>query len=259
MYRNIFKILLVFLIIISSMTALFSKQKIRDERRFQLGFGFIIGTHSLAGLSETTRIYNALKDNEDYYFPLAVNNKDYFDTLNNDQKTGILVGHILGGWEYGFQFRILWNIIIAETDIILSPFDASRNGRFDFIIMPMIGIKAPLALMPYIMFGLIYTFSFYPGEYSFTENNKSSFTSNINFSYRPGLVIKAGVEFKIPKYLKIAKFSVGGYIQYTIKDFEEFNYIYFNYKESGYSDFSAVLKILENQLRFGISLCYYLF
>jgi len=252
MQKNIYIILIL---ILMNKISIFCESKITDERRFQLGFGFILGTHSLAGMFET----NNIKNNSDYYYPLASDKKDRFESLNSDQKTGILVGHILGGWEYGFQFRILWRIFIAETDIILTPFDAVNNGRLDFVIMPMIGIKGPLALMPYIMAGTIFTFSYYPWEYSFLESQKSNFASNDKFAFRPGLNIKAGVEFKVPRYLKPAKFSVGGYLQYTIKDFEEFHYIYWNYKNSGYSNADAALKVLSHQVRFGISLCYYIF
>ncbi len=260
MYQKVLlKLSIIIILILQSKISIFSETKITDERRFQLGFGFILGTHSLAGISETNRINDAAKNDIDYYFPLASDKEERFESLNKDQKNGILVGHLLGGWEYGFQFRILWKIYIAETDIIITPFDAANNGRLDFVIMPMIGIKGPLAIMPYIMAGTIFTFSFYPWEYSFLESQKSNFTSNEKFSYRHGFNIRAGIEFKVPKYLRPVRFSVGGYIQYTIKDFEEFHYIYWNYKNSGYSDADAAFKVLSYQVRFGISLCYYIF
>ena len=257
--KILLKLLIIITIIIINQLSILCKSKIKDERRFQLGFGFIIGTHSLAANSEITRIYNSIKNNDEYYFPLSGGKKKYNKTDDNDQKTGLLAAHFLGGWEYGFQFRILWKIYIAETDIVLTPFDAANNGRFDFVIMPMIGIKGPLAIMPYIMGGAILTFSFYQGEYSFLENYKSYFIANENFSFKVGINIKAGFEFKIPWYLRPVKYSVGGYIQYTIKDFEEFNYIYWNYKNLGYSDLDAAKKVLSYQIRFGISLCYYIF
>lgn len=256
-----FKFLFTLIILIHiTQTFIIAKEKIKDERRFQLGFGFVIGSHNYLGLRESQKMIQAIDNGNDYDYPgLSKKEKEAFNNLDGGMKRAIVVANLLGAFEYGLQTRILWRILLAEIDLIILPFDSAYNGRVDLVISPMLGIRAPLAIMPYLIGGIIFTFSFYQNNFSTKEKWKSSWAHTDNFVFRPGLNIKAGIDFKIPAYLKVPKFSIGAYYQYTIKDFEEFSGWYNQFIDNGSTTWEAATNILSAQSRVGISLCFYLF
>ena len=239
---------------------LFSDKKIKDERRLQLGFGFIIGTHSISGMTETQRINDSIQNDCPYYYLGAIGKeREKLKDLNKNQKDGLMVAHILGGYEYGFQFRTLWRIMITEHSLSVFIFDVTRNGRTDLMFRSMIGIRAPYFIMPYFLVGYMLTYSFYPREFSIIESFRKKWAATDYFAFRPGLNIKLGVEVKIQKYMKLPKFSAGGYFEYNIKDFDEFYYMYNRYLQLGLSESSAVGKVLGSNAHFGFSVCFYIF
>jgi len=112
--KALLKLLIIIILILQSIISIFCESKIIDERRFQLGFGFILGTHSIAGISETNRINDAAKNDCDYYFPLASDKEEKFEALNKDQKNGMLAGHLLGGWSMDFNLEYYGRYILLK-------------------------------------------------------------------------------------------------------------------------------------------------
>ena len=224
-----------------------------NENRLQFGFGVMVSTGNLLGMIESVRMYNSIKSDTDYDYPgLSDEDKESLQELEGSMQRAILIANIFGSMEYGLQLRILWRALIIETDLVLTPYDGSYNGRMDFTWPIMVGVRAPFFIMPYIMAGVNFTFSFYPDEFVSKENWKGDWAATDNFVFRPGLSTRAGLDFKFKK------FSLGAYYQYTIKDFEEFTAWYGELTSEGVSSSDAVVKIFGAQSRFGITLCWYL-
>lgn len=248
------KLLLIIVLIILVQFVIFPETKKFNEQKLQFGFGFMVSTCNLLNLIESAKIYDAIKNDTDYNFPgVDEEEQEALLKLNGGMKRAILVANILGGMEYGAQFRILYKIMIFETDIILLPFDGSYNGRLDLLLTPMIGVRAPFYIMPYFISGLALTFSFYPSEFTSIEEWKGNWAATTNFAFRPGIITRLGLD------LKIEGFSIGAYYQWTVKDFQEFGSWYWHIMNAGYSSSSAVGRILAAQSRFGISICLYPF
>lgn len=240
----------IFLIIFSSL--IYSKSK-NDEMKFKFGIGGYISTSNLLGLIEDIKMYEAIKNDTDYEYPgLTDEQKEAFNNLSEGMRRAILVANILGGMEYGLHARILWKALISELDLVLLPFDGSYNGRLDFCIIPMIGIRAPFFIMPYIMLGPTFTFSFYPEEFAKFEEWKSNYAATSNFAFRPGINTRLGVD------LKLGNFAIGGYYQHTVKDFQEFTSWYWHLAAS-FGSAEAVGRILASQSRFGVVITFYIF
>ena len=117
----------------------------------------------------------------------------------------------------------------------------------------MIGVRGPFFIMPYIIGGLAFTFSFYPSEYTSIEEWKGDWAATSNFAFRPGINTRIGLDLKFPKL------SIGAYYQWTVKDFQEFSSWYWHIMNVGYSNAEAIGKIIAGQSRFGISICLYPF
>jgi len=251
MRRTKFYIILVLILILFS-TFTFAKEKKYDEMSLQFGFGGFIGTSSLLGIIESIEIYRSIRDETDYNYPgLDDEEKEALQNLNGNMQRAILVANILGSLEYGLSFRLLWHVLMVQSDIILLPFDGSYNGRLDLLVTPMIGVRFPWIVMPYIMMGMVFTFSFYPSEFTSIENWKTKWAATDNFAFRPGIVLRAGVDFKLPN------FSIGAFGEYIVKDFQEFTSWYWHITNEGYTGAQAVGKIVASQFRAGISAYFY--
>lgn len=249
---RIILIILTLLLLVSSIS--FAKRKQFDNMKFNLGFGGLVSTGSILGIIESVQIYQSVTNDQDYDYPgLTEEQKDALIELNGAMQRALLVANILGSMEYGIHVRILWKILISEVDLILLPFDGSYNGRIDFMLLPMVGIRCPFFIMPYIMVGPTFTFSFYPEQFTNIENWKGRWAATDNFCFRPGLNIRLGLDFKIKNV------SFGGYAQYTVKDFQEFSLWYTELVDAGYEGPIAVGKVVGSQCRVGVNFCIYLF
>lgn len=249
--NKVVTVLFVFLIIISSSYAASQKN---NESRFQLGFGIMASTGSLLDLVESVNLYNAAANNNSYNFPgLTDEQKQAYQNLNGAMQRAVLVSNILGSMDYGLQFRLLWSALMFETDVSILPFDGSYDGRFDLMVTPYIGVRAPFFIMPYLIAGPILTFSFYPATFTQKEPWRSDWGTNGNFAFRPGINTRLGLDFKFKG------FSIGAYYQYTIKDFDEFTNFYGSLVNAGFSNGDAAVKIFMYQSRFGAAICLYIF
>lgn len=241
------------------------------EKRFQVGLGGQISSSNMLNFINNIRIFNALDslNNGGTYEDLspeqkAVTSKEQYYKLRDlgsaFQKT-LFIANILATMDYSFQLRLLWKILIIETDLTLLPFNGSYNGRLDLMLTVNGGIRAPFWIMPYLMGGVNFTFQFYPDEVYKIEKWKSDWGAFKNFVFRPGINVRAGLD------IKFRVFSIGAYYQYTIKDFEEFTDWLGILKSalitSGESAEAAGVKaagmVLGAQSRFGINFCWYLF
>lgn len=233
---------------------IFAKTKKEDEQRFQLGMGITLSSCNLLNLIEDAKLYESIKNDTDYSFTgLDEDEQEALNEISGAMKRAILVANILGGMEYGLQFRILYKIMLFETDVTLLPFDGSYNGRIDLLLSPMIGVRAPFFIMPYIITGVCFTFQFYPSEFTSKEEWKGDWAATNNFAFRPGLNTRIGLD------LKIKGFSIGAYYQWTVKDFQEFTSWYWHIVDTGYSGVEAGWKIFAAQSRFGIAISLYVF
>ena len=250
--KSKFLFIIVLLILVQFTT--FSITKKFNEQKLQFGFGIMASSCNLLNLIENAKLYESVKNDTDYYFPgIDDEEQEALQELDGGMKRAILVANILGGLEYGAQFRILYNIVMFETDLIFLPFDGSYNGRLDLLLTPMVGIRAPFFIMPYLIAGLALTFSFYPSEFTCIEEWKGDWAATSNFAFRPGINTRIGLD------LKIEGFSIGAYYQWTVKDFQEFSSWHWHIMNAGYSSIEAAGRILAAQSRFGISICLYPF
>lgn len=245
---------IVLILILTFSTLSFAKSQQSDELRFQMGFGLMVSTSNLLGIIENINIYNAIVNDQDYHYPgLTKKEQNALNELNGNMQRAIVVANILGAMEYGLSFRMLWHILMSEIDLVLLPFGGSYNGRLDLELAPMIGIRAPFWLMPYIMAGVIFTFSFYPDKICEIENWKTRWAATNHFAYRPGVNVRVGLD------LKFKGFSFGAYAQWTVKDVQEFSSWYWHLVNAGNRSAEAVLKIFESQCRIGATVNFYLF
>ncbi|OHD18248.1 MAG: hypothetical protein A2Y34_09275 [Spirochaetes bacterium GWC1_27_15] len=251
------KKILIFCLLIVCLISAFSKTKKSDEKRFQIGFGGMVSTSNLMGMIENTKLYQAIENGSQYDYPgLDTEQSKAINNLAKNMGRAILVANILGGLEYGFEARLLWNALMLESDLIFLPFDASYNGRMDFVVTTNIGIRAPFWIMPYITAGANFTFSWYPENVTKIDKWKSWGVFN-NFVWRPGVNLRCGLD------LKFRHFSIGAYYQYTIKDFDEFvgwwQTLSDNLYNKGLKNAAeqAAGLIFASQSRFGISMVFY--
>lgn len=245
---------LLFVCIICNLSA---KTKKSDEGRFQMGFGVMVSSSNLMSLIETVKMYQAREKGEVYKYPgLSDEDSEKLNSIAANMNRAILVANILGGLEYGANFRILWKALMLDSNIVLLPFDGSYNGRFDFLVNANIGIRAPFWIMPYLSAGINFTFSWYPENVTNIDSWKTWGVFN-NFVFRPGINARAGLD------IKFRHFSIGAYYQYTIKDFDEFGVWYNNLKDSMAGDPEAQNKaiglVLGAQSRFGACISWYVF
>jgi len=270
--KNISKLFLfIFLIIFLSTFHLYSLPRKNFEKRFQVGLGGLISSSNLLNFINNIRTFTALDslNNGGVYEDLspeqkAVTSKEQYYKLRDlgsaFQKT-LFIANILATMEYSIQLRILWKILIFETDLSLLPFNGSYNGRLDFTLTINGGIRAPFWFMPYILCGVNFAFQFYPDEVYKIEKWKSDWGAFKNFVFRPGINVRAGLD------IKFRVFSIGAYYQYTVKDFEEFTDWLGILKSAlitgGESAQSAGIKaagmVLGAQSKFGVNFCWYLF
>lgn len=244
-------VVVIIMTLLLSINVINAKSKKNDEKRFQIGVGILISTSNLFGL-----IHSAKMAYEGDMSSVGIN-KTIFDQIPLNIRQTVLVANIFANMEYSFQFRILSSIFIGESDIILLPMDNSSNGRFDMIITLNGGVRFPFWIMPYVMAGANFTFSWYPGRVVDFENWRTTYGSNIaeNFAWSPGMNIKVGLD------IKFRLFSAGLYYVYMIKDFNEFggkvSQIANDLTNGDYSTAGAM--IFGSQSRFGVSICWYLF
>jgi hypothetical protein len=243
-------ITLVVLFCVSSLT--FSKTTQSDEMKFQFGLGAFVSTSNILGLIEDVKMAQAIKDNDgtEYNFPgMTDSQREALGALNSGMQRAILIANILGGMQYGIHMRILWNVLIGEADLTLLPFEGSYNGRLDFSLTPMVGIRAPFFIMPYIMLGPSFTFSFYPANVADLESWRTNAVFK-NFAFAPGLNTRVGLD------LKLGKFAIGGYYQYSIVDFQEFGGWFWQLTQN-FSASDAAARIFSSQSRFGGIITFY--
>lgn len=255
MNKRIQKILGVIIILVLVLSvSIHAKSQKRDEKRFQLGFGAIVSTGNLLGIIESVKMSQAIQSGNDYDYPgISKEESEALNNLDGAMQRAILVANILGSMEYGFQFRLLWNILMVEADLFVLPFDGSYNGRVDMLLQVMAGVRAPFWIMPYIIGGANFTFSFYPGQFTTLENWKGRWAATDNFAFRPGFNLRTGLDFKFKG------FSIGAYYQYTVKDVQEYTLWYDAIVNAGIAPNKAVGMIFGAQSRFGVSLCWYIF
>lgn len=251
---DIRKIKTVFLVLLLTgvlLMPLFSKSESNDEMNFQIGVGGLISTSNLLGLIESVKLYNAMVNNETYNYPgLTPAQQAALKSINGSMARAIMIANILGAMEYGVSARFLWNILISEVDLDLLPLDGSYNGRLDLMLSPMIGIRSPWFIQLYAMVGVPFTFSFYPNNITI-ESWKIRWAATDHFAFNIGIIARLGLD------LKFKSFSIGGYYQYTVKDFQEFIGWYNAFRDIGVSPGEAAGKIFAAQSRFGVALSYY--
>ncbi len=252
------KILMVLLIVSVSFTAFGKSDKnwLQKELGFNIGFGGFANTTNLMGLIESGRMATAMNEGKEYDFPgLSDEQKTAFNNMSKAMGQAMIVANILASMEYALKVRITANIFIADIDVTFLPLDGSYNGRFDISLTTSAGIRAPFFLMPYITIGANFLFSIYPEDYKSIETWKASWGAAGRFVFRPGIVGRAGLD------IKLGKFAIGAYYQYTVKDFEEFGTFFTSLLNDAYSGDTAkaVGAIMGYQSRFGVSLLFYLF
>ena len=258
---KMFKLLIISIVIFLLSFNIYSKTN-SDERRFQLGIGFLMTTSHLYALIEDVRMAQELEAGRSYDAPnLTDSQKEAILNLPPNMRRGIYVSNILASMEYGIKARILWQLMIIDTDLVFLPYDSSYNGRMDMEWTADIGVRYPWFIMPYFMGGLNFTFSWYPTDVKLIDEWKTHYAYAGNFVWRPGINFKAGLDFKW------RSFSIGLYYQYMIKDFEEFTgwwtVLYDSLKNGSTDDATARSTaswyVFAAQSRFGLSLTWYIF
>jgi hypothetical protein len=249
---KIFTITIIFMVLLT--ISISAKTQKDDELRFQFGLGWNISTGNLLGIIESVQLYDAMTKGEDYNYPgLDEEEQEALQNLNGNMQRALLVANILGSLEYSLNARFLWNILISEVDITLLPFEGTYSGKLDLMVVPMVGVRAPWFIQPYVMAGVMFTFSFYPNEFTKIESWKGDWAATDNFCWRPGVNLRLGLDFKFKG------FSVGAYAQYTVKDFQEFTSWWGTLVAAGMTSAEATGRIIASQCRIGIVMDYYLF
>lgn len=247
--KKVLSLVLVFLLV--STFTLQAKSKKSGEKRFQIGFGLSVSTNNIVGMVENVKMLQAINNGGSYSNPALTDEQNAaFSYLDKNMQKGLVIANILGQMEYGVQMRILWHMVMFETDLVLLPYDTTSNGKLDFYWVTNIGIRAPFWIMPYITGGVNFTFSIYPEEVAKINSWKSDWGSVGKFVFRPGFNIKTGLD------LKFKRFSVGVYYQYMVKDVTEFQEWAALFGEQG--EGFLIAKVLGSQSRFGLAMCWYL-
>jgi len=222
-----------------------------DTHKFHLGFGVTATTGNLLGLIENARLYDALYNNKPYDYPgLTTEQKDAVMKLNKGMVRTLIVANMLASMEYGLRTRIMFHAFMSDIDLIFLPNDGTFNGRFDFELVPTVGVRLPWFIMPYLTAGPTFTFSFYPDKVANVENWKTKAGYGIyeNFAFRVGLNIRTGID------LNFRRVMVGVFYQYEVKDFAEFTDFYNTILNGGFTPAEAAGKVFGYQSRFGVSL-----
>ena len=229
-----------------------TKKEKKDEKRFQFGIGMHVNSLNFTGINEARNILNSIKDDEDYTYPgISEDTEDSIQNLDTWMQEDILAGYIMRNQEYGIHLRILWNALIFETDFTLLPMDYTNSERSNIMIAPMIGVRLPYFIMPYLMIG--------PNlNVAIATNDSGSWRDRIgymknNIIITPGLILKTGVDFKADY------FSIGLYYQYRMKDFNEVNYWYSEFIDGCVSNTDAFWNIIGSQSRIGLTFSVYFF
>ena len=222
-----------------------------DTKSFHFGFGATATTGNLLGLIESAKLYDTLHNNTAYDYPgLTDEQKQAVAKLNKGMTSALIAANILASMEYGLRTRLMYHVFISDIDLVFLPCDGTYNGRFDFQLVPQVGVRLPWFIMPYITMGPTFTFSFYPDKVANIENWKTNAGYGVvdNFVFRPGLNVKVGLD------LNFRRVMVGAFYQYEIKDFAEFTDYYNTIVDGGFSSSEAMGKIFGYQSRFGVSL-----
>jgi len=254
--KGIKNTLVAFFLIIFSMTFVWSEETKEsifswDTKKFHLGFGLTATTGNLLGLIENARLYDALYNNKPYDYPgLTAEQRDAVMKLNKGMVRTLIVANVFASLEYGLRTRIMFHAFMSDIDLVFLPNDGTYNGRFDFELVPAVGVRLPWFIMPYITAGPTFTFSFYPDKVANVENWKTKAGYGIyeNFAFRVGLNIKTGVD------LNFRRVMVGVFYQYEVKDFAEFTDFYYTILDGGFTPAEAAGMVFGYQSRFGISL-----
>lgn len=252
---NFKKIILVLIVIFILLFSLSAKSKIdwkKEMLGFKLGLGFLVNTSNLLGLIESVNMAKSVESSSTYDFPgLTQQQKDAFKNLDKAMQYTIIAANIVGAMEYGFKFRIMYHVLIADADLTLLPFDGSYNSRVDLQLSVNAGVRVPFFIMPYITMGFLSTFSFYPDDFIKVEEWKQNYGGFKNFAFRPGMVSRVGIGFNF------STFSIGAYYQWTVKDFDEYVGFWESLANST-NPVDASGKIFGYQSRFGIEMVWYL-
>ncbi len=233
-------------------------QLLRDEmNNVHFGVGVNINTSSLISIYYNALLYEADKNGGTFNLPgMTYADVAAYKGLSESMKTGVLISNILSTLEYGIKFRVMWNVLIGEADLNILPMEGTYNGKLDFSMNFNVGVRLPFWIMPYVMMGPMFTFSFYPEEFIKVESWRSNWGGFQNFLFRPGLNIKAGLDFKFKT------FSIGAYYSYSIKDFDEFTNFFDtivlgNIGDSDEEIQEAVGMVFGRQSKFGIAFIIY--
>jgi hypothetical protein len=219
-----------------------------DTKKFHFGIGVTATTGNLSGLIDNVRL---LYNNQVYDYPgWTAEQKEVISKLDSQTVRGLVFANILCSMEYGIRTRFMYHVFISDIDLVFLPSDSSTNGRFDFQLIPTIGVRVPWLLMPYITAGPSFTFSFYPDKISDADNWKTKAGYGVfnNFVFRPGLNIRTGLD------LNLRRMTIGVFYEYGIKDFAEFSDYYRSLIINGYSVNDAVWRVFNYQGRFGASI-----
>lgn len=224
----------------------------KDEKRFQFGIGIHANSLNFSGMNEVYNIFQSIKDDEDYSYPgISDLEEDSIQDLSNWHQKDLLASYIFRNQEYGMHLRILWNVLIFETDFDFLPMDYTDSKRSNIMIAPMIGIRYPSFIMPYLMIGPNLNVGFETTDTGSWEDKISTIKNSMIFT--PGLILKTGLDFKA-QY-----FSIGLYYQYRLKDFNEITYWYSIFKEGYISNTDAFWNIISSQSRIGLTFSVYFF
>ena len=226
------------------------KKEKKDEKRFQFGIGMHINSLSFSGMSEARDILNSIKNDNDYTYPgINEDMENNLQSLDKWMQKDILAGYIMRNQEYGIHLRILWHVLIFETDFTLLPMDYTKSERSNIMIAPMIGLRYPHFVMPYLMIGPNLNIGFETDD-SGTWQDRIHYIKN-SLIVRPGLILKTGVD------LKADYFSIGLYYQYRMKDFNEVNYWYSEFIDGCITGTDAFWNIIGSQSRIGLTFSVY--
>ncbi len=251
-FKRVVIVLLLIFVLLFSLSAKSKFDWKKEMLGFKLGLGFLVNTSNLLGLIESANMAKAVESSSTYDFPgLTDSQKDAFKNLDKAMQYTIIAANIVGAMEYGFKFRIMYHVLIADADLTLLPFDGSYNGRVDLQLSVSAGVRVPFFIMPYITMGFLSTFSFYPDEFIKVEEWKQNYAGFANFAFRPGMVSRVGLGLNFPA------FSMGLYYQWTVKDFYE--YVgFWNELANSSTPADAAGKIFGYQSRFGFEMVWYL-
>ncbi len=227
-----------------------TKKEKWDEKKLQFGIGIHINSLNFSGMSEAYNIFQSIKNDEDYTYPgISDDQEDSIQNLPFSMQKDLLAEYIFKNQEYGIHLRLLWNVIIFETNFDILPMDYSNNERSNFMIAPMIGLRYPGFIMPYLMVGPNFNIGYQVSDEGSWQDKMNSTKNSLIFS--PGLILKTGLDFKFQH------FSFGLYYQYRMKDFNELTYWYSLFKEGDITNTDAAWNIIASQSRIGLHFSIY--